>query len=117
MEFDIVSLQGVRRNMESHAAPLQYVDGSRVQLAITHDISERKRAERAGLLLRAIVDSSDDAIISKNLNGIITSWNQSAERLFGYTAAEAVGRRSEAKFTHGMCPDCLRKLYPKFYPK
>ena len=51
MEFDIVSLQGIRRHMESHAAPLRHVDGSTVQLGITHDISARKLAERAGLLL------------------------------------------------------------------
>ncbi len=60
--------------------------------AFGRDITERKMAEDASAHLAAIVDSSTDAIIGKDLDGIITSWNMGAQRTYGYSSAEAVGQ-------------------------
>src|SRR5712692_8542925 len=56
------------------------------------EISPQKRAEEANAWLAAVVESSDDAIISEDLDGIITSWNAGAQRMFEYTKAEAIGQ-------------------------
>lgn len=60
--------------------------------AILRDISDYKQAEATLSQLAAIVESSEDAIISKSLDGTITSWNASAQKLYGYTAGEVIGR-------------------------
>lgn len=74
-------------------SPIRDANGTIVGASkIARDISTRNRMERDALRLAAIVQSSDDAILSKDLNGIIKTWNQGAERMFGYSAEEAVGR-------------------------
>lgn len=84
---------GVPINVSLTISPIR--DGDRVAGAshVARDISERKRLESANAQLAAIVESSEDAIIGKDLNGIVQTWNAAACRVYGYFASEVMGRR------------------------
>lgn len=89
----LIARDGTEVPIDDSAAPLRGGDGT-VQGAVLvfRDITERRRAEVTSELLSSIVESSEDAIISKDANGIITSWNDGAKHLFGYSIQEMIGK-------------------------
>ena len=74
-------------------SPVNAKDGTRLGIqVIVQDLAARKQAEAGLSLMASIIESSEDAVISKNLDGIISSWNPAAERIYGYSAEKAIGR-------------------------
>jgi two-component system CheB/CheR fusion protein len=92
----LIEIEALRRDgseiMVALAINATEVNGSPIFTAYLRDITERKRAEETNRRLAAIIESSGDAIISTDLNEIVTSWNKEAERLFGYEADEIIGK-------------------------
>ena len=92
----LIEIEALRRDGREIVVALAInatqVNGSPIFTAYLRDITERKRAEETNRRLAAIIESSGDAIISKDLDELVTSWNKEAERLYGYSADEIIGK-------------------------
>ncbi|MEX0937981.1 MAG: PAS domain S-box protein [Pirellulales bacterium] len=89
----LIAKDGTEMAIDDSAAPIRDSSGDVVGVVLVfRDVSQRRQAEESRRQLAAIVESSNDAIVGKTLEGLITSWNEAAEDLYGYTAEEVVGQ-------------------------
>ncbi|MBV9926294.1 MAG: PAS domain S-box protein [Acidobacteria bacterium] len=89
----LVARDGTEVPIEDSGAPIRDERGRTSGVVLVfHDVTEQRKVERARAFQAAIVESSSEAVIGKTLEGVITSWNEAAERMYGYAAEEAVGR-------------------------
>ncbi|MCA1593012.1 MAG: PAS domain S-box protein [Acidobacteria bacterium] len=96
ISWELIELPGLHKDGHELSLEVSFAefmkDGRRYFTGVARDISERKQAEAVRSQLAAIVESSNDAIFGKTLEGVVTSWNKGAERIYGYTAEEIIGQ-------------------------
>ncbi|MGB8167786.1 MAG: PAS domain S-box protein, partial [Chthoniobacteraceae bacterium] len=107
LPYEGIEGRWVHATYSPHQSEDGRVDGTVVTVT---DITEHKKAELAQAALAAIVENSDDAIIGKTLDGVVTSWNRAATRLFGYTAEEMIGQKVTRIFPEDRLADEERIL-------
>ena len=90
-QFKGIKKDGTPIDIEISVSVIRY-KGAKAILGYLRDIGERKQAEETNARLAAIVESSDDAIIGKDLNGVILTWNMGAEKIYGYEVTEVIGK-------------------------
>lgn len=93
----VIGKDGVERAIDDSAAPIRQPNGTVVGVVLVfRDVSQQRAAEIVSSRLAALVDGSEDAILGQSLEGIVTDWNVAAERLFGFSAEEVLGRPTAA---------------------
>jgi PAS domain S-box-containing protein len=103
----LIAKDGTEIPIDDSGAPIRNASGViQGTVLVFRDVTARRRADETGRLLASIVQSADDAIYSKDLNAIVTSWNRGAERIFGYQAKEMIGRSISTIFP----PDLTEEL-------
>ncbi len=89
----LISRDGTERPIDDSGAPIKEKGGATTGVVLVfRDVTQRRQAEEIRARLAAIIETTDDAIVGKDLDGIVTSWNAGAERVFGYSSEEIVGR-------------------------